>query len=259
MHNVLMERPLAGTVAIITGASSGIGEATALHLATRGASVSVVARRRERLERLADQLRASDSAALVLEADITDRAQAESVVQRTVEHYGRLDILINNAGLMLVGPVLGADMSGWDRMIATNLQALTYTTGAALPHLLAAAETEPRGVADIVNVSSRSGRVASAGSGVYSATKFAVNAFSESLRQEVTRRHVRVGVIQPGAVETELTSHNSAEIRRTVFDVFDAEHEKLVADDIASAIAYMVTQRRRVSIAELWVMPTDQA
>jgi NADP-dependent 3-hydroxy acid dehydrogenase YdfG len=254
-----MNLPLAGTVAIITGASSGIGEATALRLATLGASVSVVARRKDRLERLADQIRGADSAALVVEADVTDQAQAESAIQQTVEQYGRLDILVNNAGLMLIGPVLSADISGWDRMIAINLQALTYTTAAALPHLLAAAETDPRHVADIVNVSSRSGRVASAGTGVYSATKFGVNAFTESLRQEVTRQHVRVGVIQPGAVETELTSHNSAELRRTVFDPFDAEHVKLGADDIAGAIAYMVTQQRRVSIAELWVMPTDQA
>ena len=148
--------------------------------------------------------------ALVVEADITDRAQAEAAVQQTVEHFGRLDILVNNAGLMLLGPVVGADAEEWERMIAINVQGLLYTTHAALPHLLKAAEDGPRRVADIVNISSIAGRVAWNGYGVYNLTKFGVNGFTESLRQEVTQRHVRVGVLEPGGVATELGSHNNA-------------------------------------------------
>jgi len=126
-----------------------------------------------------------------VEADITDRSQAESAVEQAVERFGRLDILVNNAGLMLLGPVVGADPDEWDRMIAVNNQGLLYTTHAALPHLLKAAEDGPRNVADIVNISSIAGRVAWNGYGVYSLTKFGVNGFTEALRQEVTQRHVR--------------------------------------------------------------------
>jgi NADP-dependent 3-hydroxy acid dehydrogenase YdfG len=257
MYN--MEFNLAGTTALVTGASSGIGEATARRLAALGASVSLVARRRERLEGLAAEIEEAGGTALVAKADIAERAQAESAVEQTVRHFGRLDILVNNAGVMLLGPIVGADVEEWDRMIAINLQGLLYTTRAALPHLLTAAKGDPRQVADIVNISSTSGRFAKTGFGVYNATKFGLNGLTESLRQEVTRRHVRVGVLEPGAVETELVSHNSERIRKEITDPFDAEHEKLVADDIADGVAYMVTRSRRTSIAQMWVMPTDQA
>jgi NADP-dependent 3-hydroxy acid dehydrogenase YdfG len=259
MSNADRSLPLSGTVALVTGASSGIGDATARRLGQLGASVSLVARRKDRLDKLAVDIAGADSAALVVEADITERSRAEQAVEQTVEHFGRLDILVNNAGLMLLGPVGGADIEEWDRMIAVNLQGLLYTTHAALPHLLKAAEDETRQVADIVNISSIAGRIARNGYGVYNATKFGVNGFTEALRQEVTRRHVRVGVLEPGAVETELTSHNSEQIRREMTDPFDAEHEKLVADDIADGIAYMVTRPRRASVAQIWMMPTDQA
>jgi NADP-dependent 3-hydroxy acid dehydrogenase YdfG len=178
-----MESKLTGTVALVTGASSGIGAATA--------------------RRLADQ---AGGTALVVDADITDRTQAEAAVQQTVERFGGLDTLVNNAGLMLLGPVVGADTQAWDRMLAINIQGLLYTT---LPQLLHAAEQGPRRVADIVNISSIAGRVAWNGYGVYSFTKFGVNGFTESLRQEVTQRHVRVGVVEPGGVATELGSHNN--------------------------------------------------
>jgi len=254
-----MTSPLAGTAALVTGASSGIGAATARRLAGDGASVALVARRRDRLEALATEIGEAGGTALVLEADITDRTQAEAAVRLAVERFGRLDILVNNAGLMLLGPVVGAHAEEWDRMIAINLQGLLYTTRAALPHLLEAAEDGPRRVADIVNISSIAGRVAWNGYGVYNLTKFGVNGFTESLRQEVTQRHVRVGVLEPGGVATELGSHNEPEIRKEMIDPFYEQTEVLVPDDIADGVAYMVTRPRHTAIGELWIMPTAQA
>jgi NADP-dependent 3-hydroxy acid dehydrogenase YdfG len=169
-----------------------------------------------------------------------------------------LDILVNNAGLMLLGPVVGADPEQWDRMIAINAQGLLYTTHAALPYLLKAAEDGPRQVADIVNISSIAGRVAWNGYGVYNMTKFGVNGFTEALRQEVTKRHVRVGVLEPGGVATELGSHNTGAVREEI-DNFYATTEALALEDIADGITYMVTRPRHASIGELWIMPTDQA
>jgi NADP-dependent 3-hydroxy acid dehydrogenase YdfG len=252
-----MTSKLTGTVALVTGASSGIGEATARGLAEDGASVVVVARRMDRLEALAGEIEQTGGSALAVQADITDRAQAETVVQHSVERFGHLDILVNNAGLMLLGPVVGADPDEWDRMIALNTQGLLYTTHAALPHLLKAAEDGPRQVADIVNISSIAGRVAWNGYGVYNMTKFGVNGFTEALRQEVTKRHVRVGVLEPGGVTTELGSHNTGTAREEI-EAFYASTEILVPEDIADGITYMVTRPRRASISELWIMPTDQ-
>ena len=253
-----MESKLTGTTALVTGASSGIGAATARQLAEHGASVALVARRRDRLEALAADIDKAGGTALVLEADITDRTQAEAAVQQGVERFGRLDILVNNAGLMLLGPVVGADIDEWERMIAVNIQGVLYITRAALPHLLQAAEEGPRRVADIVNVSSIAGRVAWNGYGVYSFTKFGLKGFTESLRQEVTRRHVRVGVIEPGGVATELSSHNNPEVRKEMIDPFYEQTEVLAPEDIADGIAYMVTRPRHTAISELWIMPTDQ-
>jgi len=249
---------LTGTVALITGASSGIGAATARRLAEHGAGVALVARRRDRLLALAGEIDTAGGDALVVEADITNRNQAEAAVQQAVEHLGRLDTLVNNAGLMLLGPISGADADEWQRMIATNIQGLLYTTRAALPHLLQTAEQGPRRVADIVNISSIAGRVAWNGYDVYSLTKFAVNGFTESLRQEVTQRHVRVGVVEPGGVDTELGSHNKPDIRTEMIDPFYNQTEVLAPEDVADGIAYMITRPRRASIGELWIMPTDQ-
>jgi NADP-dependent 3-hydroxy acid dehydrogenase YdfG len=253
-----MALQLSGTAALITGASSGIGAATARRLAADGASVVLVARRRDRLEALADEIDHAGGNALVVEANITDRAQAETAIQQTIDRFGRLDILVNNAGLMLLGPVVGADAEEWDRMIAINVQGLLYATRAALPHLLRAADDGPRRVADIVNISSIAGRVAWKGYGVYSLTKFGVNGFTESLRQEVTQRHVRVGVLEPGGVETELGSHNKAEIRKEMIEPFYEQTEVLAPGDIADGVAYMVTRPRHTAIGELWIMPTAQ-
>ena len=250
---------LTGTVALITGASSGIGHATARALAAQGATVAVLARRRDRLDALVTEIEAAGGTALAVTADITDRAQAEAAVAHTVQRLGRLDVLVNNAGLMLLGSVVGADPDEWDRMIAVNTQGLLYTTHAALPHLLAAADDSPRRVADIVSISSVAGRTASAGYGVYNLTKFGVNGFTESLRQEVTKRHVRVGVLEPGAVTTELGDHNNAQVRAELIDPFHTSTEVLAPEDIADGVAYMVTRPRHAAIGELWVMPTEQA
>jgi len=247
-----MPEELAGTVALVTGASSGIGEATALALAARGASVAIAARRKDRLDELAQQIDG-----LALEADLTKRQQAEEAVGRTVEELGRLDILVNNAGVMLLGPVVEAPLEEWEQMLSVNLAGLLYCAHAALPHLLQAAEDGSREVADLVNISSVAGRVARLGSGVYNLTKHGVGAFSESLRQEVTGRHVRVSLIEPGAVETELSSHNRPEIREQIAQRF-GDLERLQAQDIADAIVYVVTRPRRVAINEVLVRPTEQ-
>ena len=192
-----MTNSLDGTVALVTGASSGIGEATAHLLAQHGAAVALVARRVDRLEELAAKLTASGASVLSIQADVTNRDEAFGAVERVVTELGRLDTVINNAGVMLLGPIEHAPLEEWERMVQVNLLGLLYSAKAALPHLLKAAEGEPRGVADLVNVSSVAGRVARLGSGVYNATKHAVGAFSESLRQEVTGRGDGAGFAQP--------------------------------------------------------------
>jgi len=242
-------------VALVTGASSGIGEATALALAAEGATVAIAARRRDRLEALAEKIDAH-SRALVLETDVTDEAQVRAMVRQTVTDLGGLDVLINNAGLMLLGPILDAPTEEWRRMVECNLLGLLYCTHAALPHLLAAAEGG-RGVADVVNVSSVAGRVARLNSGVYNATKWGVGAFSESLRQEVTKRHVRVTLVEPGAVATELAWHNRPEVLEMMAGNF-AGVTPLQAEDIASAVLFAVTQPRHASVNEVLVRPTEQ-
>ena len=188
---------------------------------------------------------------------MTDKTQAQAAVARMVAELGRLDILVNDAGVMLLGPIENAPLDEWERMVQLNMLGLLYTTHAALPHLLQAAEDAPRRVADLVNVSSRAGRVAQSGNGVYAATKFGVVAFSESLRQEVTRRHVRVAVVEPGIVATEIFSHMREEARQQVMQPFTGI-ELLAAEDIAAAIAYIVTRPRRVAINELLIRPTEQ-
>jgi NADP-dependent 3-hydroxy acid dehydrogenase YdfG len=245
---------LDGTVALVTGASSGIGEATARALAEAGATVAVVARRKDRLDALVADL---GGGAIAIEGDITDRGQAEAAVQRTVDELGRLDTLINNAGVMLLGPIVDAPVEEWDRMVDLNLKGLLYTAHAALPHLLAAADDGPRRVADLVNISSVAGRVARLGSGVYNLTKHGVGAFSESLRQEVTQRHVRVSLVEPGAVATELTDHLRPEAMEAMKGRFEGV-EPMEAEDIAEAIAFIVTRNRRVAINEVLIRPTEQ-
>jgi NADP-dependent 3-hydroxy acid dehydrogenase YdfG len=254
---VLMAGRLDGTVALVTGASSGIGAATARSLAAAGASVAVVARRRDRLEELAAAIRAAGGVALVIEADITDSLSAAAAVSRVVDDLGRLDTVVNNAGVMLLGPVADAPTGEWDRMLAINVQAVLSVTHAALPHLLRAAEDSPRLVADLVNISSTAGRVARPGSAVYNLTKFGVNAFSEALRQEVSQKHVRVSVVEPGTVDTELSSHVRDDIQEAITRQ-TAGIEMLQPQDIADAVVYIVTRDRRVAVNEILVRASQQ-
>jgi NADP-dependent 3-hydroxy acid dehydrogenase YdfG len=253
----MAQERLDGTVALVTGASSGIGEATALALAEAGAAVALAARRVDRLAALAAKIRDGGGTALVLEADITDEAAAGQIVERTAAELGRLDTLVNNAGVMLLGPAVDAPLAEWQQMVQLNLLGLLYCSHAALPHLLRAAQDGPRRVSDLVNISSVAGRAARAGSGVYNATKHGVGAFSEALRQEVTRRYLRVSLVEPGAVETELVDHNRPEVRALLTQRF-TEQERLRSQDIADAVAYIVTRPRHVAVNEMLVRPTDQ-
>jgi NADP-dependent 3-hydroxy acid dehydrogenase YdfG len=252
-----MAERLDGTVALVTGASSGIGAAAARELARHGAAVGLAARRRERLDDLAAEIERDGGRACAVEADVTDRAQAQAAVATVVDELGRLDTVVNNAGVMLLGPIEDAPVEEWERMISLNLNGLLYVAHAALPHLLAAAADGPRRVADLVNISSVAGRLARSGSGVYNLTKHGVGAFSESLRQEVAERHVRVSLVEPGAVDTELPDHIRPEIRDRMMGRF-ADVEKLEASDIAEAIAYIVTRPRRVAVNEVLIRPTEQ-
>jgi NADP-dependent 3-hydroxy acid dehydrogenase YdfG len=238
---------LEGTVALVTGASSGIGEATAVVLA---------ARRRDRLEALAERLDGG-APVMVHQVDVTDEDQVQAMVARTVGELGRLDTLVNNAGVMLLGPIEAAPTEEWRRMVSLNLLGLFYCTHAALPYLLAAAADGPRQIADVVNVSSVAGRVARLNSGVYNATKHGVGAFSESLRQEVTTRHVRVTIVEPGATATELAFHNRREVLEQMATTFGAV-ELLKSEDIADAVRYAVTLPRRMVVNEILVRPTEQ-
>ena len=251
----LMKTALDGTVALVTGASSGIGAATAAALAEHGAAVALAARRKDRLEVLAATIRGHGGTALVLETDVTDQQQAADAVERTVAELGRLDTLINNAGVMLLGQAVGAPLAEWEQMVQLNVLGLLYCAHAALPHLLRAADDGPRHVADMVNISSVAGRVARNGNNVYSLTKHGVGAFSESLRQEVTRRYVRVSLVEPGATATELASHNRPEVLATLSSQTGPRME---AGDIADAIAYVVTRPRHVAINEMLIRPTEQ-
>ena len=252
-----MARPLDGTSALVTGASSGIGAATARRLAQAGAAVTIAARRADRLTELADGITRDGGQALVVESDITQLDQVQALVQRTIDAFGRLDTVVANAGVMLLGPIVDAPLDEWHRMVDLNVTALLHTAHASLPHLIAAAEQEPRRVADLVLVSSVAGRVARLGSGVYNATKHAVGAFGESLRQEVTERHVRVCLIEPGAVNTELAGHNRPEIQEGMRARFGSI-ERLEAEDIADAVEYVVTRPRHTSVNELLIRPTEQ-
>jgi NADP-dependent 3-hydroxy acid dehydrogenase YdfG len=250
-----VESVLEGTVALVTGASSGIGAATAAALAAEGAAVALVARRADRLAEVAAGIKDQGGTALVLECDITDEQQAAGAVERTVAELGRLDTLINNAGVMLLGPVVDAPLAEWQQMVQLNVLGLLYCAHAALPHLLRAATSEPRQVADMVNISSVAGRAARNGNGVYSLTKYGIGAFSESLRQEVTRRYVRVSLVEPGATATELASHNRPEVLQAIRSQFG---QTMSAEDIAGAITYIVTRPRHVAVNEMLIRPTEQ-
>ena len=245
-----MAEPLKGRRVVITGASSGIGEATARALVEQGASVALGARRADRLESLAGEL---GDAAHPLEVDVSDEAAARTFVEAAAEAMGGIDALINNAGVMLLGPVGGADTDEWRQMIGVNLLGLLYCTHAALP-LLAESDS-----GHIVNVSSVAGRLAGAGSAVYNMTKWGVTGFSEGLRQEALHAGVRVTCLEPGFVETELQGHNKNPV---VVEAMEKEMQKigdvLTADDMAEAILFALSQPQRVNINEILVRPTGQ-
>lgn len=252
-----MSGRLSGTVALVTGASSGIGEATARRLAEDGAAVALLARRQDTLTRLAGDIRADGGTALPVAADIADADQAGQAVERAVAELGRLDTVVNNAGLMLLGPVADAPADEWERMLDVNVRGLLHVSRVALPHLIRAAADSQRGVANLVNISSTAGRVARPGSAVYNLTKFGVNAFAEALRQEVVGKRVRVSVIEPGTVATELSTHVRDGVRETV-DRQVSEIEPLRPEDIADAVSYIVTRDRRVAVNELLVRAGEQ-
>ncbi|MEU4530381.1 SDR family NAD(P)-dependent oxidoreductase [Micromonospora ureilytica] len=247
---------LENTVALVSGASSGIGRATAQHLAAAGATIALVARRADRLEEVAAKLRADGHEALVLASDLTDAAGAHDAVERTIREFGRLDTLVNAAGLMLNGPSDRSPLREWDQMVDINLRGLMYVTKAALPHLLAAAKDSPRSVADVVNISSVAGRFAAPTVAIYNATKFAVTGATEAWRQEYTTRNVRFSLIEPGRTQTELFDQKSNS--DSDFTAAFGEVEPLHAEDIAEAIAYIVTNPRRVAVNEIVIRPTDQ-
>ena len=246
-----MGADLQGRVVAITGASSGIGEASALACARVGATVALAARRTERIEALAERIRADGGRALAVTADVGEEEQAQTFIARTREELGRLDVLVNNAGVMLLGPIEGAPTEEWRRMIHVNVFGVLYCTHAVLPLMRA------QGGGHIVNVSSVAGRHARPGSGVYNLTKFGVGAFSEALRQEVTPLGIRVTLIEPGFVSTELQEHNRPEIREMINRI-TAEATPLEAEDIARAIMFAIASPERVEVNEILVRPAGQ-
>jgi NADP-dependent 3-hydroxy acid dehydrogenase YdfG len=245
-------QPLAGKVALVTGASSGIGETTAIALAGAGAAVAIGARRRDRLDALAGKLRDGGARVLQLDLDVTDEEACAAAVARTRDELGGLDVLVNNAGVMLLGTIVGADTEDWRRMIQTNVMGVMYMTAAAIEGMV------EQGSGDIVNMSSVAGRQARTGAGVYNASKWAVNAFSESLRQEVTGRGVRVGLVEPGAVATELTDHITQPDAKAASVQMYTSMRALQPEDIARAVLYLVTQPPHVAVNEILIRPTDQ-
>jgi len=247
----MASQPLEGRVAAVTGASSGIGAATATALSAAGATVALAARRRDRLEELAETL---DGPVSVHEVDITDEAQARAFVEAAHSEHGGLHALVNNAGLMLLGPAGDADTSEWRQMLDVNLWGLLICTHAALP-LIAGS-----GGGDIVNVSSVAGRRAAAGAAVYNMTKFGVHAFSEALRQEALHQGVRVTVVAPGMVDTELQGHNTNPlVQQAMAKSREQIGEALQPEDIAEAIVHAITRPAHVCVNEVVVRPTGQA
>jgi len=243
---------LDGKVAVITGASSGIGEATAQALANEGTAVVVAARREDRLDDLVKQIEGNGSKALAVACDVTDEEQAHELIRRAKEEFGRVDILVNNAGVMQLSKVEKGLSEEWRRMFEVNVLGLLYATDAAIEVM------KKQGSGHLVNISSLAGRESRAMLGVYSGTKFAVNAISEALRQELQEDNIRVTMVEPGAVETELPEHISDEEAQEAISSLISELEPLQPEDIANAITYAVTQPERVSINEVLIRPTQQ-
>ena len=244
---------LSGRAVAITGATSGIGEATALAAVRQGASVALAGRRGDRLDDLARRIEDEGGRAVALPTDVTAEDEARAFVQHAYEQLGGLDALVNNAGVMLLGPVGGADTNEWRRMIEVNCLGLLYCTHAALPVM------QENGGGHIVNVASVAGRRARLGSAVYNMTKFGVVGFTEGLRQEALHSNIRVSVVEPGYVETELQGHNTNPVVVDAMDRMRQSIDPLQSEDIANAIVYLLAQPDHVNVSEVMVVPTRQA
>jgi NADP-dependent 3-hydroxy acid dehydrogenase YdfG len=247
-----MASKLEGKVAIVTGASAGIGEATALALATEGAQVAIAARRAERLQAVADRIESNGGKALIVVSDVANETQAREIIHKTQAELGRIDILVNNAGVALVGDIDGANTADWRRMFDINVLGLMYVTHAVLPIFKA------QGSGHIVNISSVAGRTVRAGVGAYNVSKWGVNAFSEALRQEVHKHNIRVTIVEPGMVNTEINDLITDPIAKQRSEERRKSITPLESEDVASAIVYAVTQPPRVSVNEILIRPTDQ-
>ena len=244
--------PTPESIALVTGASSGIGEATAIALAQEGARVAVLARRSDRLDQVVKRIKGAGSETIPLVADVTNEVQLREAMRRAKETFGRIDILVNNAGVMLLHQIEGVDTGEWRQMLDVNLLAVMLACHEVLPIMRA------QGGGDIVNISSVAGRQVKAGYSGYNASKWAVGAFSESLRQEVTRQHIRVTVIEPGMVATELRQHiTDPDVRKAQQDA-ERSITPLRGEDIAATIIFAVTQPEQVSISEILIRPTEQ-
>ncbi|WP_067721369.1 SDR family oxidoreductase [Nocardia yamanashiensis] len=245
----MSDQPLRGAAALVTGASGGIGAATAARLVREGAAVALIARNRERLARLVDELTAQGGHAVAVPADLTVPVEAYRAVEEACDRLGRLDIVVNSASTMVLETALHTPIEEWDRMISLNVSGLLHVTHAAVPYLIDAAATSPRRVADLVNVGSAAGRVARPAGSVYHLTKFGLNGFTESLRQELLSEGVRVSVVAPGLVDT-AARHRSREAA--------GRPERLRPEDISDSIAYIVTRDRRIAVNEIVVRPGGQ-
>ncbi len=243
---------VAGRVALVTGASSGIGEATALLLAQAGARIAICARRADRLEALAAKLRALATDVLVLPADLADLQAAQQMVRNAEAHFGRLDLLVNNAGVMYLEPIDTADLARWQHMTQLNVLSLIATCQAALPGMRA------RRDGHIINIASTAGRQANPNAGGYSATKWGVVGFSESLRREAYKDNIRVTVIEPGVVETELREHIAHGPTQAALNAWADGMRQLQSADIARTIVFCAGQPAHVNINEILMRPTDQ-
>ena len=246
-----MSNNIEGKVVVITGASSGLGEATARHLSAQGATVVLGARRTDRIEALAGELSASGGKALAIATDVTHCDQVERLVDAGAQTYGRIDVMINNAGLMPQAPLDRLKIDEWERMIDVNIKGVLYGIAAALPHM------KRQKAGHFINVSSVAGHKVGQGFAVYAATKYAVRALSEGLRQEVKPYNIRTTVISPGAVATELpntaTDPDSADrVRKFYADV------AIPADSFARAAAFAIGQPEEVDINEILFRPTRQ-
>ena len=242
---------IAGKIIVITGASSGLGEASARLLSAEGAIVVLGARRLERIQALADELVTKGGRAMARATDVTQRTQVSALIDAAVQTFGRIDVLINNAGLMPQSPLDRLKVDDWDQMIDVNIKGVLYGIAAALPHM------QRQKAGHIINVSSVAGHKVGPGGAVYSATKHAVRALSEGLRQEVKAWNIRSTIISPGAVATELPgSATEADVAQRLKDFYDAY--AIPADSFARTVAFAISQPDDVDINEILFRPTRQ-